>query len=138
MTDLTVVDADAAQICSTMFADRNVGPRIAAILGELNSPAPSREVVMGTPRVSTGHSTHGKAIMASDQTVEPVRVALLPGFEFVNVWGADVARSSPTMANIPARLPTFALAATRHGRRSRWTRVSLPVCWLSSRERDPF
>jgi mannose-6-phosphate isomerase-like protein (cupin superfamily) len=50
---------------------------------------------MGVRRVVTGHSTDGKAIIASDQVIEPVTVALLPGFEFFRLWGADVLPQLP-------------------------------------------
>lgn len=40
-------------------------------------------------RVVTGHNPSGKAIFASDEEVEPVTVALLPGGEFHRLWGAD-------------------------------------------------
>ena len=44
---------------------------------------------MGIRRVVTGHSADGKAVFASDEVVEPITLALLPGFEFFRLWGAD-------------------------------------------------
>lgn len=43
---------------------------------------------MGTRRVVTGHRD-GKAVFVSDEAVEPVTLDLLPGFEFLRLWGAD-------------------------------------------------
>jgi mannose-6-phosphate isomerase-like protein (cupin superfamily) len=40
-------------------------------------------------RVVTGHSPEGKAVFASDQEVEPVRLDKLQGNEFHRLWGAD-------------------------------------------------
>ena len=44
---------------------------------------------MGIRRVVTGHDVDGKAVFASDDTVEPVTVDLLPQAEFFQLWGAD-------------------------------------------------
>ena len=44
---------------------------------------------MNVRRIVTGHSPDGKAIVASDEVVEPVTLSLLPGFEFHRLWGAD-------------------------------------------------
>ncbi len=50
---------------------------------------------MGIRRVVTGHSADGKAIVASDEVIEPIELALLPGFEFFRLWGADTAPQLP-------------------------------------------
>ncbi|OWY62388.1 cupin [cyanobacterium TDX16] len=50
---------------------------------------------MGTRRVVTGHSPEGKAIFASDEVVEPVVLDLVPGFEFLRLWGGDEAPTYP-------------------------------------------
>jgi len=44
---------------------------------------------MGTRRVVTGHDIGGKAVFVSDEEVEPITLALLPGTEFYRLWGAD-------------------------------------------------
>ncbi len=62
---------------------------------------------MGVRRVVTGHSTEGKAIVASDEVVEPIRLALLPGFEFVRLWGADTAPQFPGDGSMPAHHAYF-------------------------------
>jgi hypothetical protein len=50
---------------------------------------------MGTRRVVTGHSPDGKAVFASDEEVEPVVLDLVPGFEFLRLWGGDEAPTYP-------------------------------------------
>ena len=40
-------------------------------------------------RVVTGHDEAGKAVFASDETVEPITVGIVPGAEFYRLWGAD-------------------------------------------------
>jgi mannose-6-phosphate isomerase-like protein (cupin superfamily) len=62
---------------------------------------------MGIRRVVTGHSTEGKAIIASDEVVEPIRLALLPGFEFFRLWGADAAPQLPDAGSMPAHHAYF-------------------------------
>ena len=62
---------------------------------------------MGVRRVVTGHSTDGKAIVASDEVVEPIQLALLPGFEFVRLWGGDVAPQFPDDGSMPAHQAYF-------------------------------
>jgi quercetin dioxygenase-like cupin family protein len=46
-------------------------------------------------RVVTGHAPDGKAMVASDTKVDPITVALLPGMEFYQFWGADTAPTFP-------------------------------------------
>ncbi len=50
---------------------------------------------MGIRRVVTGHNANGKAVFASDEVVEPITLALLPGAEFFRLWGADAPRRFP-------------------------------------------
>ena len=50
---------------------------------------------MGIRRVVTGHDANGKAVFASDEEVEPITLALLPGAEFFQLWGADAPRRFP-------------------------------------------
>jgi quercetin dioxygenase-like cupin family protein len=50
---------------------------------------------MGIRRVVTGHTPDGKATVASDTEVDPITVALMPGTEFYNLWGADETPTFP-------------------------------------------
>lgn len=50
---------------------------------------------MGIRRVVTGHDANGKAVFASDEEIEPITLALLPGTEFYRLWGADKPRRFP-------------------------------------------
>jgi len=45
--------------------------------------------------VVTGHDERGKAVFVRDESVAPVTLALLPGFEFHRLWGADTTASFP-------------------------------------------
>ena len=53
-------------------------------------------------RVVTGHDANGKSIVASDEIVEPIRLALAPGLEFHRLWGGD---ARPTYPDSGAPLP---------------------------------
>ena len=57
---------------------------------------------MDIRRVVTGHDSAGKAVFASDEQVAPVTLALLPGSEFHQIWGADETRSFPDDGARPA------------------------------------
>ena len=50
---------------------------------------------MRVRRVVTGHDRNGKAVFASDQEVDPLSLALIPGTEFHRLWGADRAPTFP-------------------------------------------
>jgi mannose-6-phosphate isomerase-like protein (cupin superfamily) len=50
---------------------------------------------MRVRRVVTGHTPDGKAVFASDEEVEPVTLAALPGYEFHKLWGGDEPPSFP-------------------------------------------
>jgi len=50
---------------------------------------------MKVRRVVTGHDRDGKAVFASDEAVDPLTVALIPGAEFHRLWGADQAPTFP-------------------------------------------
>jgi len=56
---------------------------------------------MDIRRVVTGHDDAGKAIFVSDEQVAPVTLALLPGSEFHQMWGADSACSFPDDGSRP-------------------------------------
>src|SRR5689334_289449 len=62
---------------------------------------------MRVRRVVTGHSPDGKAIFASDEVVEPVTVAMMPGYEFHHIWGADEAPRFPDDGGQPAHTAYF-------------------------------
>ena len=62
---------------------------------------------MGVRRVVTGHSAEGKAIVASDEVVEPIKLELLPGFEFFRLWGADAPPQFPDAGSMPAHHDYF-------------------------------
>jgi mannose-6-phosphate isomerase-like protein (cupin superfamily) len=50
---------------------------------------------MKVRRVVTGHDGNGKAVFASDEEVDPLTLALMPGAEFHRLWGADQAPAFP-------------------------------------------
>jgi hypothetical protein len=50
---------------------------------------------MKVRRVVTGHDGNGRAVFASDEEVDPLTLALLPGAEFHRLWGADQAPAFP-------------------------------------------
>ena len=60
---------------------------------------------MKVRRVVTGHTTGGKAIIASDMQVDAITVALHGG-EFHRLWGADVAPTFPD-DGAPRPNPTY-------------------------------
>jgi mannose-6-phosphate isomerase-like protein (cupin superfamily) len=53
-------------------------------------------------RVVTGQDEAGKSVFMSDELVDPVVLALMPGLEFVNIWGDDNTPSLPTDGARPA------------------------------------
>jgi mannose-6-phosphate isomerase-like protein (cupin superfamily) len=57
-------------------------------------------------RVVTGRDGAGKSVFVSDEQVEPLRLALMPGLEFVRLWGGDETPVMPTDGAPPAA-PTF-------------------------------
>jgi hypothetical protein len=64
---------------------------------------------MSTPvrQVVTGHDARGKSIFVSDALVEPTTVALLPGSEFHQLWGADRAPAFPDDGSRPTTATYF-------------------------------
>ena len=56
---------------------------------------------MDARRVVTGHDAEGKAVFVSDELVEPVTLALLPGSEFHLLWGADSTVTFPDVGSKP-------------------------------------
>lgn len=62
---------------------------------------------MAIRRVVTGHDGAGRAVFASDSMVEGITVDLLPGFEFVRLWGADQPPAFPDDGSQPAAAAYF-------------------------------
>jgi mannose-6-phosphate isomerase-like protein (cupin superfamily) len=56
---------------------------------------------MDARRVVTGHDSGGKAVIVSDDVVAPVTLALLPGTEFHELWGADATVTFPDDGSRP-------------------------------------
>ena len=57
---------------------------------------------MEARRVVTGHDADGKAVFVSDELVAPVTLALMPGSEFHQIWGADEVVSFPDDGTRPS------------------------------------
>lgn len=62
---------------------------------------------MNVRRVVTGHDTKGRAVFASDELVDPVTLALLPGAAFHRLWGADTPPQFPDDGSMAANHPYF-------------------------------
>ena len=58
-------------------------------------------------RVVTGTDVNGKSVFVSDGDVEPITLALLPGFAFHRVWGSDVPPVVPTAGDPPSHTGYF-------------------------------
>jgi mannose-6-phosphate isomerase-like protein (cupin superfamily) len=57
-------------------------------------------------RVVTGHR-HGRAVFASDELVDPITVAILPGYSFHRLWGSDEVPRFPDDGSPPAQPDYF-------------------------------
>lgn len=57
---------------------------------------------MRVRRVVTGRSSAGRSVIANDEKVEPITVALLPGSEFHRIWGSDEAVKLPATGEPPS------------------------------------
>ena len=62
---------------------------------------------MRVRRVVTGHDHDGKAVFASDEQVDPLTLALIPGAEFHRLWGADQAPTFPDEGGATAQPSYF-------------------------------
>jgi quercetin dioxygenase-like cupin family protein len=62
---------------------------------------------MQVRRVVTGHSSEGRAIVASDTEVDGIRLDLLPGLEFHWLWGADERAAYPDDGSFPPQQGWF-------------------------------
>jgi len=61
---------------------------------------------MRVRRVVTGHDRNGKAVFASDEQVDSLTLALIPGAEYHRLWGADEAPTFPDDGR-PTAQPSF-------------------------------
>ena len=57
---------------------------------------------MNVRRVVTGHDASGRSVFVSDDTVQPIRSALLPANEFHLLWGGDKTPQFPDDGSMPA------------------------------------
>ncbi len=62
---------------------------------------------MSARRVVTGHDAQGKAVFVADEAVEPVTLSLMPGSEFVRLWGADEPLRFPDDGSRPPHTTYF-------------------------------
>ncbi len=62
---------------------------------------------MGVRRVVTGHDSGGRAVFVSDEQVEPITVAMLPGHEFCRLWGSDSTCRFPDDGSLPSAVGYF-------------------------------
>lgn len=53
-------------------------------------------------RVVTGQDPSGRSVFASDEEVAPVRLGMLPGWEFALLWGADEVPALPVDGREPS------------------------------------
>lgn len=66
-----------------------------------------QEAITGVRRVVTGHSAEGKAVVATDEVIEPIRLALLPGSEFVRCGAPTLLRRFPMPGRCRPTISTF-------------------------------
>ncbi len=52
-------------------------------------------------RVVTGKTSAGKSVVVSDDKLEPITVAMIPGLETYEIWGADEVVRLPTDGSEP-------------------------------------
>lgn len=76
---------------------------------------------MKVRRVVTGQVDGGKSVFVSDDEVEPVTLALLPGAEFHRLWGSDETPKLPTDGTPPSQHAYFPPAGG-----FRWGLFTLP------------
>jgi mannose-6-phosphate isomerase-like protein (cupin superfamily) len=57
--------------------------------------------------VVTGQTADGTSVFVSDNQVEPIKVSLLPGTEFHQLWGSNAPPSLPTDGQMPERRGYF-------------------------------
>lgn len=61
---------------------------------------------MRVRRVATGHDANGKAVFASDEQVDSLTLALIPGAEWHRLWGADQTPAFPDEGG-PTAQPSY-------------------------------
>jgi mannose-6-phosphate isomerase-like protein (cupin superfamily) len=84
---------------------------------------------MKVRRVVTGHDGEGKAVVASDETVEGISVELAPGYTFHRLWGRD---EKPTFPDDGAPRPAATYFPPTDG--SRFAILTIPAGRPSLRE----
>ncbi len=57
--------------------------------------------------VVTGQDANGKSVIVRDTPVQPVTLAVLPGYEFHRLWGSDPAPGLPSDGTPPPQLRYF-------------------------------
>ncbi len=62
---------------------------------------------MGIRRVVTGHDGEGRAIVASDEVVEPITSSIVAGYEFFGLWGSDEPCRFPDSGSRPPAVQCF-------------------------------
>ncbi len=62
--------------------------------------------------VVTGHTPSGKSVVMHNTCIQPVTVALLPGYEFHRIWGSDGSPELPSDGTPP---PTPRYFPAKHG-----------------------
>lgn len=68
----------------------------------LVNPLINGSQTMKIRRVVTGHTSEGKAIVASDEMVDGVETELVPGMELHRLWGSDGTLTFPDSGSKPA------------------------------------
>jgi mannose-6-phosphate isomerase-like protein (cupin superfamily) len=53
-------------------------------------------------RVVTGMDQGGKSVFVSDERVDPITVSLMPGLDFLNLWGGDGTPTLPADGTRPS------------------------------------
>lgn len=62
---------------------------------------------MGVRCVVTGRNRAGKSVFVRDTPVQPITLALLPGYEFHRLWGSDSSPQLPSDETPPSQLRYF-------------------------------
>ena len=62
---------------------------------------------MQVRRVVTGQNAAGKSVFVSDEQLDPTTVSLLPGAEFLRIWGYDATAPLPTDGSPPPQQGWF-------------------------------
>lgn len=76
---------------------------------------------MNVRRVVTGTDAAGKSLFVSEEEVEPLTLPLMPGLEFVRIWGGDETPALPADGTRPSA-PNFFPPARGY----RFTFVTIP------------